>query len=661
MKRRNFIKTTFATGLGVIMGRYYSWGASKEYSSLLIESSKFQDKGGWVIDQQFMDQMGSPFLLAHGLGKSVDDAVAKVKFLEPGKYRLWVRTRDWVAPWKSSKTKETIRAHGTPGIFEVLINGQPAEITFGDRNDKWHWQDGGVVSIGRKECEISLHDLTGFEGRCAAIFFTKDLAMVPPDGGEALQRFRRKWHGYSEQPTDAGTFDLVVVGGGLSGLGAAISAAREGLIVALIHDRPVLGGNNSSEVRVSAGGWPGTDLSMVLGSVMKDLEHTKKCMRKHSGNTADQYQDEKKLEAVTREKTLSFFPFHRMNQVAMQGNKIEKVITEDIETGERLSFRGKVFADCTGDGAVGVLAGADFEMTVDDKNGHMGRCNQWYTYKYETKKAFPKCPWALDLSEKPFPGREGYPGGTNLQHPGLMALGTNYWESGYNHDPIVKSEYIRDYNFRAIYGAWDALKNVDKAYPNRNLDWIAYISGKRESRRLLGDVILTKEDIKTSRFYEDALVPASWSIDVHVPNERFLNGFEGDPFISLAIMEHYLVPYFIPYRCLYSRNIENLFMAGRDVSVTHEALGAVRVMRTCCLMGEVVGRAAALCLWEDTNPRGVYEDHLDELITLNGYEKKVSLLIKEGRKPKVYPKYTNPCANEPEEKLRLYKEGKLFY
>ncbi|MCX6896202.1 MAG: FAD-dependent oxidoreductase, partial [Verrucomicrobia bacterium] len=213
-----------------------------------------------------------------------------------------------------------------------------------------------------------------------------------------------------------------------------------------------------------------------------------------------------------------------------------------------------------------------------------------------------------------FPGRTNYVG--HPQRMGLKALGGWFWESGFKRDPIAEVEWMRDHNFRAMYGAWDTLKNVDKLYPNHKLGWAAFIAGKRESRRLLGDVVLAGDDFRTNRVWADASFPCSWSIDLHLPDPKFQKGHEGEEFISKATdgaNYKYKGPYWAPYRCLYSRNIPNLFMAGRDISVTHEALGAVRVMRTCGMMGEVVGMAASLCKQHETSPRGVYENHLDDL------------------------------------------------
>lgn len=167
-------------------------------------------------------------------------------------------------------------------------------------------------------------------------------------------------------------------------------------------------------------------------------------------------------------------------------------------------------------------------------------------------------------------------------------------------------EQVRDQNLRAMYGAWDALKNVDGLYPNHRLKWAAYIAGKRESRRLLGDVILTGDDFRHKTAFEDACFPCTWSMDLHLADQRYTSPEDADPFISQARYGKYDGPYWAPYRCLYSRIVDNLFMAGRDVSVDREALGALRVMRTCGMM-------ASLCKQYDCQPRDVYQDRLDRL------------------------------------------------
>ncbi len=198
MKRREMLKSSIAVTAGVLVGQRFSWAGSANSPALLLEAAQFQDHGGWGLDSQFMDIMGSGFLIAHGLGKPVADAVANVKFSEVGTYRLWVRTRDWVAPWKKSDTPKDKRANGTPGIFKVKVNGK-AVGTFGNEGEKWHWQNGGTIEVSKADSRIELEDLTGFAGRCAGVFLTKDLDLVPPDNGNDLALFRRKWHGYSEK------------------------------------------------------------------------------------------------------------------------------------------------------------------------------------------------------------------------------------------------------------------------------------------------------------------------------------------------------------------------------------------------------------------------------------------------------------------------------
>jgi hypothetical protein len=192
------------------------------------------------------------------------------------------------------------------------------------------------------------------------------------------------------------------------------------------------------------------------------------------------------------------------------------------------------------------------------------------------------------------------------------------WETGMNRNQVTEIEYIRDHALRIIYGNWAFLKNksVDKAdYANRKLGWVAYVAGKRESRRLIGDVVLQQQDIDYRREFPDASVTTTWTIDLHYPEPKNSEQFPGREFRSIAKHKK-IVPYPIPYRCFYSRNIENLFMAGRNISVTHVALGTIRVMRTGGMMGEVVGMAAYLCDKHDTTPRGVYAHHLEELQTL---------------------------------------------
>lgn len=570
---------------------------SMSAADLLVEAESFDDHGSWKLDTQFINEMGSPYLLAHGLGKPCQDATTKVKFPTTGKYRVWVRTKDWVAQWD---------APGAPGKFQVAIDGTPLDETFGTQSANWFWHDGGVVDIESTDATLSLKDLTGFDGRCDAIYFTTELSARPPASGSQLASWRKQQLGITEDIKTEGPYDLVVIGGGYSGMGAAISAARMGCKVALIQNRPVLGGNGSSEVRVWAQGLIRRGKYPRIGEIIE--EFADKATK--SPGTYEEFGDEEKEALVRSEPNIDLFLNHHANELEMNDGEIESVTAFDTRTSQVRRFEGTFFCDATGHGSIGALAGALYDQT--DK-GRMGMSNMWRWDDAEQKTTFPETPWALDLTMKDFP----YP----RDHHGQW-----FWESGFDKDPIHGAESIRDWNLRAVYGAFNAMKNGDGAskHPNAELTWLAYIGGPRESRRLIGDVVLTQEDIVAKREFPDGCVPSTWSIDLHYPKKEFADKFPDNPFISIAEHDRRVdraYGYPVPYRCFYSKNIPNLFMAGRCISVTHEALGTVRVMKTCGMMGEVVGKATSICKIHDCSPREVYEDHwseMDQLLKLPG-------------------------------------------
>jgi FAD-dependent oxidoreductase family protein len=578
--------------------------------TLLIESESFEELGGWSIDQQYMDQMGSPVLLAHGLGKPVADAITSIEFSETGTYQVWVRTREW-----SGYPEPDL----TPGRFQLLINGKKLNTTFGNKRTDWHWQSGGTASIDQKKVSLALHDLTGFNGRCDAILFSNDPDFTPPCNDD-LNSFRCKALGLSEQPEDAGEFDLVVIGGGIAGTCASISAARLGLQVALIQDRPLLGGNNSSEVRVHLMGKIKLDPYPELGNIVNEIAPLQD---KGNGAPAKFFEDEKKLQVVQNEKNIHLFLNMHANKVETKDSRVVAVVARHTRTNKLIRFSAPLFVDCTGDGTIGYLAGADFRMgresrrqtgeslaPEDPDKMTMGSSVQWYTKAFDQSVSFPECPWAVQFTEE------------SCQR---LTKGDWDWETGLNMDQIYEFESIRDYGLSVVFGNWAFLKNQskDKAkYANKNLDWVAYIAGKRESRRLMGDIVLQEQDMRTNRVYPDSFVKATWSIDLHYPHPDNTKHFPGKEFRTIA--RHVRSDnYLIPYRCFYSRNIENLMMAGRNISVTHAALGKVRVMGTCGMMGEVVGMAASLCKKHQVNPKVVYYNHLDELTEMvkSGIEK----------------------------------------
>ena len=622
------LKSLFLTGFLVLP----MTGSCQHPQTIFIEAESFTNRGGWVIDQQSIDVTGSSYLLAHGMGVPVSDAETTINLQQNGEYRIWVRTRDWVAPWQ---------VEGAPGRFQVLINSEALSTTFGTRRSDWHWQEGGSIRLNAGPVKVSLHDLTGFEGRCDAILLCSDQDFSPPEDLNTLTNFRRQALGFSEEPEDAGDYDFIVVGGGVAGICAAVSAARLGCKVALIQNRPVLGGNNSSEVRVGLSGLIYQEPYTNLGSLVDEIGgighwtlweaqqdpssvRSKKILeiieqypekKEHNAGPPTNYADDKKLGVVQGAKNLSLFLNTHIMAAEMDGNRIISVTGRSIISGKEYKFKGKLFADCTGDGNLGFLAGADFSVGREAKSETgeprapvksdqlvMGTSVQWNSTRMDQPNAFPTTsPWSVGFDEQ-----------TSVK----TTKGDWDWETGALRDQVREMEVIRDYALRVIYGNWDFLKNksIEKEeFTRYKLTWVAYIGGKRESRRLLGDVVLKEQDILEGRKFPDGSFTTTWDVDLHFPVRE--NGFTGEPFLSKADMRG-IDPYQVPYRCLYSRNVSNLLMAGRNISVTHVALGTVRVQRTTGMAGEVIGMAASVCNNFDCLPRDVYEKYFSDLDAL---------------------------------------------
>ena len=574
--------------------------------TVLIEAESFDDWGGWVNDTQFMDQMGSPYLLAHGMGKPVADA--KTTFVGNGwKYDVWVRTRNWTAYWHPGW-----RLHPGAGTFNIVVNGEKLpNVIGGQGSGEWEWVKAGEVTLKVGENTVALHDLDGFDGRVDAIVFsTKGSSEFTP-----RDSLLRESVGKTMPP-----YDVVVVGGGIAGICAAISSARLGLKTALIHDRPVLGGNNSSEVRVHLGAYANLPPYPRLGDVVAEIGP------KAGGNAreASVYEDDRKMKVVKETKGLDLYLNQHVNRVCKDDEgRIIAVGSQDTRNGDRYVFKGSWFVDCTGDGSVGYRAGADFRMGREAKSETnepdapekadmitMGASVQWYAGERETGNGergtgngadFPVRPWMLKT--------------INEANCSPHLKGDWWWEAGLGRDQIAEGEYIRDYGLLVAFSNWAFVKNgysKKDAFADKELKWVAYNAGRRESRRLLGDFILDQNHLRNKDFQPDGTCATTWTIDLHLPKTARESKFEGEPYQSNSLNEK-IWPYPIPYRCLYSRNVPNLFMAGRDISVTHIALGTTRLMRTHGMMGEVVGMAASICKKHNCNPRDVYTTHLDEL------------------------------------------------
>ena len=570
-------------------------------SGVLVEAENFAAKGGWSVDQQFTFEMGSPYLIAHGMGKPVGDASTEVTLPAAGLYHVYVRTYNWTSPWSD---------RSGPGAFRISVGGTALDATLGTEGDGWMWQYAGAVETAGKSATVTLHDMTGFDGRCDAVWLTPDKSVVPPDSGEALAEFRTR---HNPSKIRKVKYDFVVIGGGIAGMCASVAAARQGVKVALINDRPIWGGCNSSETRVHLGGHIEMEPYTNLGNMIKEFGP----LRGGNAQPAEFYEDDKKRAFLEAEaEHLDLYPSYRVDRVDCRDGRIRAVYATHIETGETVEFRAPIFSDCTGDGTVGYLAGADYSMGRESRAEYnepsapeqgdsltMGASVQWYSVEDDAPSTFPVFEYGLNFNDESCE---------------RVTMGEWTWETGMNRDQCDEFERIRDYGLMVVYSNWSYLKNRledNGSYDNRSLGWVAYIAGKRESRRLLGDHVLTENDLVNEVAYPDASFTTTWSIDLHYPDPKNSEHFPGEEFKSICT--HGAVnPYAVPYRCLYSRNIDNLFMAGRDISVTHIGLGTVRVMRTTGMMGEVVGMAAGLCTEHKALPRQIYTDHLDELKAL---------------------------------------------
>ena len=520
------------------------------------------EAGGWGLDAQFMDVMGSPYLIAHGLGVRVLDAKARVSFPAPGEYRVWVRTKNW--------------ADGAPGRFRVLVDGRPLAKTFGAGPREWSWEDGGVVQISGTEATVTLEDLTGFDGRCAGIVFDSDVkGGKAPDGALKINE---------ADVAETVKADFVVVGGGMPGTCAAVAAARRGIKVALVQDRPVLGGNASGEIRVYCAGEAKHDLIRELrGYFMNRDVNIPFC-------------DARRMRIVQDEKNIEVRLLTRAFGVEKKADgTIAAVKALDLKSNRVIRFEAPLFCDATGDGWVGYWAGADWRMGREAKGEYdesrapekpdgdtLGASVMWTSADANAAVPF-SAPWAEKHAQ------------------GIVAVNGEWnWEYGIHRDMIAEAEEIRDRMLLAIYGSFSLAKKR-QANANKVLNFCPYLLGKRESRRIMGDWVYSQKDVTSTTPFEDAIATGSWAIDLHYDNCK-----KGVDFLTTCKGNTY-GRYWIPYRCIYSRTVGNLFVVGRCFSCTHVGLGGPRVINTLSQLGVAAGEAAAMCKELGETPRGIYK------------------------------------------------------
>ncbi|WP_276371401.1 FAD-dependent oxidoreductase [Chryseolinea sp. H1M3-3] len=409
--------------------------------------------------------------------------------------------------------------------------------------------------------------------------------------------------------------DLVVTGGGLAGTCCAITAAREGMKVVLVQDRPVLGGNSSSEIRLwvlGATSHMGNNNRWAREGGVIDEILVENMYRNPEGNAV--IFDTVVLDKVVNEKNITLL----LNTAVIEVEKFNRTKIKGLkafcsQNSTAYNLVAPLFCDASGDGVVGFLAGAAFRMGAesreefgelfapDNEYGELlGHSIYFYTKDTGRPVNFVPPSFALDDITK-IPRYKKF----NASEQGCQL----WWiEYGGRLDTVHDTENIKWELWRVVYGVWNHIKNSG-LFPeaeNLTLEWVGTIPGKRESRRFEGDYILTQQDIIEQRFHRDAVAYGGWSVDLHPADGVFSERPGCNQWHSKGI-------YSIPYRCYYSKNIDNLFLAGRIISVSHVAFGSSRVMGTSAYGGQAVGIAAALCKERNLLPRQISEQVLEEM------------------------------------------------
>lgn len=406
--------------------------------------------------------------------------------------------------------------------------------------------------------------------------------------------------------------DLVVVGGGLAGVCCAVTAAREGLRVTLVQDRPVLGGNSSSEVRLwvlGATSHMGNNNRWAREGGVIDEILVENLYRNPEGNPV--LFDSVVLELVINEPNIRLLLNTAVHELELTGpDRIGAAVAFNSQNQTAYRLEAPLFVDASGDGILGFLAGAEFRMGAEAaaefnegmapaQPAHTLLGHSLYFYSRDTGKPVKYVPPAFaldDITKIP-----------RFRDFSASDTGCRLWwlEYGGDLDTVAKTEEIKWELWRVAYGVWNYIKNSG-LFPESEtltLEWMGSIPGKRESRRFVGDYMLTQRDIVEQREFPDAVSYGGWAIDLH-PSEGVYSPEPG------CTQWHAKGVYQIPYRTLYSRSVSNLFLAGRIISATHIAFGSTRVMGTCAHSAQAVGMAAAICLEQNLAPRDLHDNSL---------------------------------------------------
>jgi hypothetical protein len=412
---------------------------------------------------------------------------------------------------------------------------------------------------------------------------------------------------------------LVVVGGGLSGICAAICAARSGVKTVLVHDRPVLGWHSSSEVRLSPE-FNNFFCPWARETGLMDVFYAEDRFRNHEPmieGVTNLIWDLVLYEAVTQEKNITLFLNTSVRDVVMRsGSEIEAVEAVQLGTEKDVRLSADLFIDATGMGTLGYLAGADYYWGREGRAAlneplqpeepdeeTMGNTMYFRARDVHRPIGFQPPAWAARYESEKALGP--------MRFHNWIEAGYYWLEVGYPYHVIHDNEEIRREQLRQVLGVWDHIKNRGEHHAeDYALEWVSQVPYRRDARRLRGDYILTQHDVQGAPLFEDRVAYGAWPIDIHTIGGMLK---APEPTLNLDLLSEGVNPYSIPYRCLYSRNIENLLVCGRNISCTWVAFASTRILPTGAMTGEAAGAAAGLCRKYGVKPREITRSHIREL------------------------------------------------
>lgn len=408
-------------------------------------------------------------------------------------------------------------------------------------------------------------------------------------------------------------YDVAVMGGGMAGICAAVAAARNGAKVLLVQDRPVLGGNASSEIRVIVHGV--TKLKSGLPERETGiLEEILLLNRFYNEQHSFTVWDHVLYDFVTRESNITLMLNTQAVRSEVEGSKIISVLCWQLSTETLITVQANLFIDCSGDGLMAATSGAYYRTGREaaDEFGERYAPKEADGWQMGATILLSSRDMGKPMKFKAPPFALKYDSAATHPDRAIIPFVEGFWwvEVGSKDDIIGTAEIDMHRLMGFAYGVWDYVKNSGE-FPeadNFALDWVGSLPGRRESRRFIGDYILSEPDQLNLKQFDDAVAFGGWPLDEHNPG-----GIENLKEPPSFWHEHFDEVYQIPYRSLYSKNIDNLFFAGRNVSQTHVALSSSRVMGTCAVMGQAVGTAAALCMKHDVLPRVLGQNHIKEL------------------------------------------------